>query len=287
MTRVGAMITREIPPDDVPRLAGSVAPGLDELWIVEDLTWAGGISQVAAVLDATDNDHAGRPRVGHGLAPAPFRNPVALAMEWATLARLHPGRLLPGIGHGLPSWMTQIGEGVESPMTLLRETTEAVRALLAGECVTTHGRYVRLEGVQLRFPPTEPTPVYLGVGGPKGLRMAGEVADGTLLAEGLDPGQIQSAWATIDAGHAAADRHDHHDLVVFTGYHCGDPTGLPPPPTDAPDGWAATGPDPAAVAAELQRVIDADADAVIAVPLGDFEYQLHQLVEEVIPLLDR
>ena len=69
MTRVGAMITRDLPPEDVPRLAASVAPGLDELWVVEDLGWAGGITQVAAVLDATANDHAGRPRVGHGIAP--------------------------------------------------------------------------------------------------------------------------------------------------------------------------------------------------------------------------
>lgn len=287
MTRVGAMITRELPPEDVPRLAASVAPGLDELWVVEDLGWAGGITQVAAVLDATANDHAGRPRVGHGIAPAPFRNPAALAMEWAALARMHPGRLLPGIGHGLPEWMTRIGEPVGSPMTLLRETTAAVRALLRGESVTTHGRYVHLDGVQLEFAPPDPVPVYLGVRGPKGLRLAGEMADGTVLASGPDPGEIQAAWSTIDAGHMAADRHDHHDLVVFTRYFCGDPADLPSPPPDVTGGWAAVGADPAAAAEELQKIVDADADSVIVVPHGPFEEQLHLLVEEVVPLLDR
>jgi 5,10-methylenetetrahydromethanopterin reductase len=36
--------------------------------------------------------------------------------------------------------MAQAGAAVASPMTLLREYTAAVRALLAGERVTTDGR---------------------------------------------------------------------------------------------------------------------------------------------------
>ncbi len=52
----------------------------------------------ATVLQATE-----RVVVGHGIAPAPFRNPAALAMEWATLATLHPGRFAAGLGHGVPT----------------------------------------------------------------------------------------------------------------------------------------------------------------------------------------
>jgi hypothetical protein len=37
MTRVGAVITRTVAPEEVPALAAGAAPGLDELWIIEDL----------------------------------------------------------------------------------------------------------------------------------------------------------------------------------------------------------------------------------------------------------
>ncbi len=72
MTRLGAMLRRDLPPEDLAAIASAAAPGLDELWIVEDLNWPGGIAQMSAVLDATDNDAAGRPVVGHGIAPPPF-----------------------------------------------------------------------------------------------------------------------------------------------------------------------------------------------------------------------
>ena len=206
MTRLGAMIKRDVAPEDVPALAAAAAPGLDELWIIEDLTWAGGISQLAAVLQATDSDAAGRPRVGHGIAPAPFRNPAALAMEWATLARQHPGRVLGGIGHGVPSWMRQLGESVESPLTLLRETIEATQRLLTGATVSYDGRYVKIDDVTLVFPPAEPVPVLAGVTGPRGLHLSGEIADGTVLAEGFSPEQVVGVRATIDEGRAVAER---------------------------------------------------------------------------------
>ena len=66
-------------------------------------------------------EQAGRPFVE--LSEAPL-DPAALAMEWATLARMHPGRVIGGIGHGVPGWMRQVSPHVESPLTLLRETIE-------------------------------------------------------------------------------------------------------------------------------------------------------------------
>jgi 5,10-methylenetetrahydromethanopterin reductase len=92
----------------LPEHARLIQKGFDELWVVEDLPFAGGISQVAAVLDATTDVI-----VGHCVAPAPFRKPVALAMEWATLAALHPGRFAACIGHGIQPWMGQIGGRVD------------------------------------------------------------------------------------------------------------------------------------------------------------------------------
>lgn len=285
MTRVGAMLMRDIAPEELAPLAAAAAPGLDELWIIEDLNWAGGISQLMAVLDATDNDIAGRPIVGHGIAPAPFRNPAALAMEWATVARIHPGRLIGGIGHGVPGWMRQLGENVESPLTLLRETIEATTEILAGGRVTYEGRYVDVADVELVFPPKEPVPVAAGVTGPNSLRLSGEVADGTVIAEGFGPNRLLEARALIDEGRAAGERTDPHHLYVFTGYYCGDIGLLPPPPPDVPDGFAAVGPEPAEVAADLQSIIDAGADSLIIVPFGPDLEQIRLFADEIVPLL--
>ena len=286
MTRVGAVIKRSVPPENVAALAAGAAPGLDELWIIEDLNWGGGISQLAAVLDATDNDAAGRPLVAHGIAPAPFRNPAALAMEWATLARMHPGRVIGGIGHGLPEWMRQLGEQVDSPLTLLRETIESTVRILAGERVTYEGRYVSIADVELEFPPAQPVPVVAGVTGPKSLRLAGEVADGTVIAEGFGPDRLIEARALIDQGRAAAGRNDPHHVSVFTGFYCGALDLLPPPPPTVVGGFAAVGSDPASVAVELQTIIDAGADSLIILPFGPDLEQIRLFVDEVVPLLD-
>jgi alkanesulfonate monooxygenase SsuD/methylene tetrahydromethanopterin reductase-like flavin-dependent oxidoreductase (luciferase family) len=61
------------------------------------------------------------------------------------LNRLFPGRVTVGVGHGVQSWMRQVGAAAESPMTLLREHLTALRALLRGERMTVDGRYVRLD----------------------------------------------------------------------------------------------------------------------------------------------
>ena len=66
-------------------------------------------------------------------------------MEIATVERLFPGRLIPGVGHGVQPWMEQVGARVASPLTLMREYVPALRSLLAGEEVSTAGRYVSLD----------------------------------------------------------------------------------------------------------------------------------------------
>lgn len=286
---VGAMIVRTIPPGNLPGHARSIAPGFDELWIVEDLPFAGGISQVMAVLDATAGVGGGMgPVVGHGIAPAPFRNPAALAMEWATVAELHPGRFAGGIGHGVGSWMAQIGESVGSQLALLEETIDAVQRLLCGARVSIDGRYVHLDDVELVFPPGRPPLVSAGVLGPKSLTLSGRVAGGTILPEGQGPAEIEAARARIDDGRNAAGRSGHHRLTVFAGFYCGDPSGLGEPNPDAPVGWDAVGPEPEVVAAQLQMLVDAGADSVVLVPFGtDTVGQLRLAADLIVPELVR
>ena len=87
----------------------------------------------------------------------PLRNVGLTAMELATLARLFPGRLRPGIGHGVLDWMAQVGARAQSPLTRLREYGTALRELLHGRTVSITGRYVQLDHVSLDWPATRPS----------------------------------------------------------------------------------------------------------------------------------
>jgi alkanesulfonate monooxygenase SsuD/methylene tetrahydromethanopterin reductase-like flavin-dependent oxidoreductase (luciferase family) len=280
------MIRRDVPPEGVVPLARDLAPLVDELWLVEDLGWAGGIAQVAAVLTATADV-----RVGHGVAPAPFRNPAALAMEWGALARAHPGRLHAGLGHGVPEWMDRVGGSPHSRLGLLREVASAARRLLAGDTVTVTGDDIHLEEVALVFLPAVPPPVSLGVSGPRSLRLSGEVADGTVLAEGTGPATLRVAREAIDAGRAAAGVEAAHRVTVFVAYWCGDPAAAPPAPELVGEGWTATGSTPADVADRLRDLVAAGADALVLVPFGDdlagHVDQVATAAREVMPLVRR
>lgn len=278
----GAMVMRHIAPELVPAHVAKFDGKFDELWIVEDCFYAGGISQVTAALNATSHS-----KIGHGIAPAPFRNPAALAMEWATLARLHPNRLLGGVGHGVDYWMKQIGEAVDSPITLMRETVTTTSGLLAGQAVSIDGRYVQLDKVTLEFPPSEPLHISLGVRGPVSLRLAGEIANGTILGEGTSPNDIAGIRATIEEGRKLGNRydHDHHRLTAFVGFFIGDPADLPPPPADITPGWAATG-NAEEVTAACQEMLDTGIDSLVLVPFGDPDPQLELVVTDVMSELN-
>lgn len=187
--------------------------GFDELWVVEDCFFGGGISSAAVAVTVTE-----RLRIGLGILPAAFRNPALAAMELGNLERMFPGRILPGFGHGVSDWVRQVGADHPSPLTVLGETVDAVRALLAGKTVTVSGRHARLTDVALESPPVTPPPVATGVRGPKSLRLSGAVADGTILAEGASPAYVRWARTMIDEGRLSAGRADHHRVTVYTDF---------------------------------------------------------------------
>jgi len=211
VTRLGVVFTADRPPEELRAFAtAAAAADLDELWLWEDCFLSGGIAASATALAATE-----RIVVGLGVMPAVFRNPVACAMEIATLARLYPGRFVAGLGHGVPGWMAQIGALPSKPVRALEEIASAMRRLLSGERVITAGDYVNLEDARLEHVPAIVPPVLLGVRRPLGLRASGRSADGTILAEPSAPAYVRWARERIDGGRAAAGRTDPHRLTVL------------------------------------------------------------------------
>lgn len=196
--------------EDVPALARAIeAHGLDEVWVCEDLGLNGGIAQAAIALSLTE-----RVLVGHGIAPAAVRNVAYYAMEVASLCRAFPGRFLPGLGHGMPGWLTQVGAHPGRLLPCLAETAEVAARLLSGETVSFHGEWVNVDEVGLRYPPANAPPISLGVRGPRGMDVAARVAGGVILAEGSGPSYVRRVVDQIG-------RADHH-VTVFAWFSIDD-----------------------------------------------------------------
>jgi alkanesulfonate monooxygenase SsuD/methylene tetrahydromethanopterin reductase-like flavin-dependent oxidoreductase (luciferase family) len=196
--QTGVLVPPDIPAGDLVGYAQKAEQlGFAEVWVAEDCFLHGAFAQAATILASTSTLH-----VGIGIVPAAARNVAFTAMEVATLAGLHPGRLTVGVGHGMPGWLDQVGARPASPLTLLEEYIRALRQLLEGQRVDYAGRYVRLSGVQLTHPPSMVPPVFSGVRGPRSLQLSGLVAQGTILAEPVTPEYLSVAAKQINsAGH--------------------------------------------------------------------------------------
>lgn len=211
MAKLGVIFPPDLPPEQLrPVALAAEESGVAELWLWEDCFKESGIATAAAVLAWTQ--HLG---VGIGLLPAPLRNVGLTAMELATLARLFPGRIRPGIGHGDQAWMGQVGARAQSPMTLLEEYATALRGLLHGQSMSTAGRYVQLDEVTLDWPPEVIPPVLVGGVGPRTLELAGRLGDGVILTEGTTADQLRDAVGHVQTGRAANDDGSPPEVVVF------------------------------------------------------------------------
>ncbi len=254
MTILGAVFLPQFPPERLASVARAAEEaGLDELWLWEDCFRESGVAAAAAALARTE-----RLRVGVGLLPVPLRNVALTAMETATLERMFPGRLRLGVGHGVQDWMGQVGARVESPVTLLREYVAALRTLLTGAEVSVSGRYVRLDRVRLDWPPAAPTPVLVGAVGDRTVRVAGELADGTILTADTPPERVRVVRGMVG---------ERHNLTVYVDAG---------PELDAP-----------AVADRVRRWAEAGADPVVLQPREDTDPEdfVRFVATEVRPLI--
>src|SRR5687768_13804170 len=187
--RVGVMAPPQWPVAELPSTARAVeAASFDALWFADGCLLHGGLTGAATALAVTE-----RLRVGVGLLPAAVRNPAIAAMEIATLAALHPGRVEVAFGHGVEAWMRQIGARPPDRLVALEEVVRATRALLRGETVTTAGACVRLQDGRREAAREAPPPVLVGTTGGRGIAIAGRSADGLVVPEGASEAALE--WA--------------------------------------------------------------------------------------------
>lgn len=185
--KIGVVFGSLTPPEHLTAGAGLAERlGLGELWFSEDCFFTGGLSGLTQLLAATREIPAGL-----GLASIATRHPAVLAMELAGLARTYPGRVRAGIGLGNRGWLEQMGLLPPRPLTALGETADVLRELLAGEAVDRQTGTHVLSDIRLSFPPELPPELWIGAVNERGLRLAGEKADGVLLSVLAGPAYLR------------------------------------------------------------------------------------------------
>ena len=149
-----------------------------------------------------------RLHLGTGIVNVYSRTPALLAMAAATLDEATGGRAILGLGtsgravvegwHGVP---------MEHPLARLRETTEAVRAVVRRERRGYEGEVVRIApAFRLAFRgPRERIPIWHACLTPRAIRQCGEIADGWLPSL-LGPAELATDLALALEGLRRAGR---------------------------------------------------------------------------------
>src|SRR5215831_8204816 len=138
--------------------------GLDSVWVHDSYFERDGVSFATAIAQAIalddDEDMAGF-RVALGAANPFTRHPVVLAMTGSALDEVLPGRIVMGLGTGLPLRLKQMGIPYDpaSAVERVSSTMDELRALWAGERLpsATPG----LPPIQPMFPPTHRIPLFI------------------------------------------------------------------------------------------------------------------------------
>lgn len=145
------------------------------------------------------------------VANLPLRPPAVMAKAAATIDLLSGGRFELGLGAG-GFWdaIEAYGGPRRSPgesLAALTEAMEVIRKVWSGERnLRFDGRYYWLAGAQSGPVPAHPIGIWLGVYGPRALRLVGQVADGWVPSFQGELQPIAEMAARVDDAAAAAGR---------------------------------------------------------------------------------
>jgi 5,10-methylenetetrahydromethanopterin reductase len=198
-------------PEDFPTFVASVQAaeraGYARAWLVDgQMLWHDVYVYMAHALAATE-----RIEVGTGVTNPLTRHPSVTASAHATLAQLHPGRVLLGIGRGDNAVRTLGLKPV--PTAELAATVPLLRAWMAGE---------EGSGTRIRWA-KEHVPIMICATGPKNLRLAGALADVAMIYVGVSAAAVRWAIEHVRAGAEEAGRDpDSVEIAALCAMHVSD-----------------------------------------------------------------
>lgn len=150
--------------------------GYDDVWFA-DINGGDALTMSAAVAMSTSSV-----RIGTAIIPVFTRTPAVFASSAHVLHKVSNGRFILGLGSSSQTMMENWnGLKFEKPLTRVKETTQIVRSMLAGEKSDFDGKTLQTHGYrQAPLPAGEP-PIYIAGLRGKMLEMAAEVGDGVIL----------------------------------------------------------------------------------------------------------
>lgn len=148
--------------------------GLAGVWAAQALDWDS--LTLLALVGAAVPDIT----IGSAVVPTPQRHPLVLAGQALSVQAATGGRFTLGIGVGVGAMVeAMFGLPRDRPVLRMREYLTVLRPLLRGEAVDHHGETLAATG-RVEVPGATPPPVLLAALGPEMLKVAGELADGTI-----------------------------------------------------------------------------------------------------------
>ena len=146
-------------------------------------------------------------RIGLGGAVVdPFAvHPLVTSQALATVAELSRGRATLALGAG-GSGFPMMGIRRARPAQALREALTVMKPLLAGETVTFEGDVIVARGARLHFFPDPRPQLWVATRGDRTLRVAGELADGVVVATYARPREALMALEIVEEGARRATR---------------------------------------------------------------------------------
>ena len=197
-------------PEDFPifldSLQAAERAGYARAWIVDSqMLWEDVWVYMTRGLDATE-----RIQLGVAVSNPLTRHYSVSASAAATLARLHPGRVILGLGRGDSAVRTL---GLKQIATRkMAEIVPRLRSLMAGDEVDLDGTPVRIRWA------SEHVPLLMAATGPRNLRLAGALADIAMLQVGVHPAGVRWAIEQVRAGAEEAGRDpDEVEVALFCG----------------------------------------------------------------------
>ena len=175
--------------------------GIDVLTVFSDLMYQPPIFPLLEMAGATE-----RVRLGVACWNPYSMHPYEIAGQVAALDLASAGRAYCGLARG--TWLGDVGVDQPRPLSRLREAAQYVRLLLAQDTGGFEGREFQMApGTSFCFTLQRPrVPLLIGSWGPKGLALAGEIADEVKLGGSANPDVVAVARERLAVGEAAAGR---------------------------------------------------------------------------------
>ncbi len=199
---IGVLLNAEYPAEELLRL-GVLAEtlGYESLWYTDVRMLRECYIGLASIAMRTR-----RIRLATGVTDPYSRHAAITAASIATLDELSGGRAILGLGLG-GAGFRELGLQKTLPVAAMRETIRAIRGLLRGEEVTQAGKVVSLKGGRLQFAPRRVcVPIYIATQGAQISRLAGELADGVLIANTVSLRALDFYLGQLAEGAARAGR---------------------------------------------------------------------------------